>query len=118
DGNEAPARVATEIGDPAVVRAAVRGRQRGIEQLGFPQESESRIENRLGESLPIEELDALLHVHRAERRAPQVCLLRPWPNPTHIFGTRVAPHRGLAEFPGLVDLLAHAAEGAELANAG
>ena len=117
DGNEAPARVATEVGDPAVVGAAVRGRQRGIEQLGFPQETESRIEDRLGEPLPIEELDALLHVHGAERRAPQVRLLRPWANSPHILGTHVASHRGLAEIPGLVHLLAHAAEGAELANA-
>ena len=118
DGDQPPAGVAAEVGDPAVVRAAVRARELGIEQLGFPQEAQGGVEHRLGEPLAVEELDALLHVHGAERRAPEVGLVRRGTDSPHVLGCDVPAHRLLAERPRLVDLLAHPAEGAQLTPAG
>ena len=66
DGDQPAAGVAAEIGDPPVVRAAIRRRQLGVHQFGFPQEPNRRVEDGLGQTLAIEELDPLLHVHGAE----------------------------------------------------
>ena len=114
DGDQSPAGVAAEIGDPPVVRAAIRRRQLGVHQFGFPQEPDRRIENRLGQALAIEELDPLLHVHGAEPGPPQVRALRVRADAPHLLGTDLAAHGALAQVLGLVDTLSHPAQVAEL----
>jgi hypothetical protein len=69
DRNQPTPGVAAEIGDPAVVRAAVRARQLGVHQLGFPEQAEGGIEDRLGHAFAVEQLHPLRHVHCAERGA-------------------------------------------------
>src|SRR5438445_15652 len=118
DGDQPAAGVAAEIGDPAVVRAAIGARELGLEQLGLPQQAERGIEHGLRHPLAIEELHALLHVHGAERGAPEVRMLRRGTDPADVMGRNISAHRALPELPRLVDPLAHAAEGAELARTG
>jgi hypothetical protein len=72
DGHQAPAGVAAEVSDPAIVGGAVSRRKLGIIGLGFPQQPEAGVEDRLRHLLAIEQLQALLHVHRAEGRALEV----------------------------------------------
>ncbi len=114
--HQASARIAAEIRNPSVVGAAVRGRELGVEQFRFPQQSDRRIKNRLRHRLLIEQLEALLHHHRAEGRALQVGVLRLRREHPHLLGLCVAAHRALAQLPGVLDLLAHAAERAEQAG--
>src|SRR5262249_6805652 len=109
-------RIAAEVRDPAIVGAAVRGRELGVEELRFPQEAERWIEDRLRQSFAIEQLDALLHVHRAERRTAEIRLIMSRPNAAHVFWAHVTPHRTLAKTSCLVDPLPHAPERAELAG--
>jgi hypothetical protein len=115
DGDQPPAGVAAEVGNPAVVRAAIRARELGVEQLGLPQEAQRGIEHSLGHALAVKELHALLHVHGAERRSPKVRLLRRGTDPADLLVCNLPAHRALAELPRLVDALAHPPEGAELA---
>src|SRR5262245_23506999 len=118
NGNQSTAGVAAEVGDPAVVGAAVRAGQLGVHQLGFPEQPDRGVEDRLRHALAIQQLDALLHVHGAERGPAEVGLLRPRADPAHLLGTDLAAHRPLAQLPRLVDPLAHAAQCAQLAGAG
>jgi len=117
-GISPPPGIAAEIGDPAVVRAAVRARQLGVHQLGFPQQTEGRIQDRLGHAFAIEQLHALRHVHGAERGAAQIGLLPPRTNPAPLVRTDRAAHGPLPQAPRLVHPLAHAAQRAELAGSG
>src|SRR6266542_4992643 len=118
DGNQPAARVAAEVGDPAVVRATVRTRELGVEQLSLPEEAERGIEHGLCHPLAVEELHALLHVHGAERGAAEVRLIRRETDAADVLRRDVPAHRAIAQFPRLVDPLAHPAERAELARAG
>src|SRR5205823_9447377 len=118
DGDQPAAGVAAEVGDPAVVRAAIRARELGVEQLGFPQQAERGIQHGLRHPLAVEELDAFLHVHGAERRATEVRLLRRGTDAADLRERHVPAQRALAQLPRLVDPLAHAAERAELDRAG
>src|SRR5262245_28613413 len=67
DRNEAPTRVAAEVGDPAVVRALIGERQVAVVDLALPEQAERRIEHGLLEVLEIEQLDPLLRVAGSER---------------------------------------------------
>src|SRR5206468_4077000 len=116
DGDQPAAGVAAEIGDPAVVRAAIGARELGLEQLGLPQQAERGIEHGLRHPLAVEQLHALLHVHGAEGGAAQVGLLRRGPDAPDLIGRDLPAHLAIAELLGLVDPLAHAAEGPELAR--
>src|SRR5262249_38640911 len=117
DGNEPAAGVAAEVGDPAVVRAAIRARELGIEQLRLPQQAERGIEHSLGHALTIQELQAFLHVQGAERGTAEIRLLRRGTDATHLLWCHLTAHRALAKLARLVDPLAHAPERAELARA-
>src|SRR5437879_824501 len=118
DGNQPAAGVAAEIGDPAVVRATVRTRKLGVEQLSLPEKAERGIEHGLRHPLAVEELHALLHVHGAERGAAEVRLVRRGTEAADVLRRVFPAHRAIAQFPRLVDPLAHPAERAELARAG
>jgi hypothetical protein len=118
DGYQPAPGVAAEIGDPAIVRAAVGAGQLGVHQLGLPKQPDGRVEDRFGHALALEQLHALGHVHGAERGAAQVGLLRSRANPPSLFRTDLTAHGSLAQPPRLVHPLAHAAQGAELAGAG
>src|SRR5262245_26287237 len=117
DRNEPAPGIAAEVGDPAVVRATIRARKLGIEQLRLPQQAERGIEHGLRQAFTIEELQALLHVHGAERGASEIRLLRCGTDAAHLLGRDLPAHRALAELARLVDPLAHPTERAELARA-
>ena len=51
DGDEAPTRIAAEVGDPAVVCALIGERQFGIVDLALPEQRERRVEHALLEVL-------------------------------------------------------------------
>ena len=108
---------AAEVGDPAVVGAAIGVRELAIEELRFPQEAKRRIEHRLRHSLAVQELHALFHIHRAERGAFEIRLFGRRTKSADFLGRDVAAHRAFAELARLLDSLAHAAERRELAGA-
>ena len=66
DGDEAPAAVPAEVGDPTVVRTPVRERELGVGDLALPEQTDRRVEDALLEVLAIEQLDALARVAGAE----------------------------------------------------
>src|SRR5262249_18897792 len=115
DGDQPAPGVPAEVRDPAIVRATVRARESGVEQLGLPQKAQRGIQHGLGHALAVEKLHALLHVHGAECRAAKVGLLRRGTNPSDLVGRALPPHGPLPELARLVDALAHSSEGAELA---
>src|SRR5262249_29137771 len=117
DGNEPAPRVAAEVGDPAVVRAAIRARELGIEQLRLPQQAERGIEDGLRHALTIQELQAFLHDHGAERGAAEIRLLRRGTDATPILWRHLPAHGAPTNLARFVDPLAHATERAELARA-
>ncbi len=114
--DQASAGVAAEVGDPAVVGAAVCGREFGVEKFGLPQQPDRRIENRFRHPLLVEQLEPLLHHHGAEGGALEVGVLGFRREHPHLLGLGVAAHRALAQFARVLDLLAHAAERAEQAG--
>ena len=118
DRDQAAAGVAAEIRDPAVVGAAVCGREFGVEEFGFPQQPDRRVEERFRHPLLVEQLEALLHHHRAEGGAFEVGVLGLRREHPHLFGLGVAAHRALAQLARVLDFLAHAAERAEQAGRG
>jgi hypothetical protein len=118
DRDQPPARVAAEVGDPAVVGAAVGARQLGVHQLRFPQQPDRRVEDRSRQALAVEELHPLAHVHGAEGGSAEVGLLGSGPDPAHLLRTNLAAQGALAHLPGVLHSLAHAAQGAELARTG
>src|SRR6267154_3872073 len=109
--NQLAGRVAAKIRDPTIVSAAVGTRQLRVEKFGFPEQSDGRIENRALHPFLLEQLDALLHVHGAERRALEVSILGLRHHHARLLRLdRAATHRGFAELLGVFDLLAHPAE--------
>src|SRR5262249_23629021 len=86
DGDETAPGVATEISDPAVIRAAMRAGELGVEQLGLPEQAERGVEHGLRHALAVEELDPLLHVHRAEGGSAEISLVGPRLHAAHLVG--------------------------------
>src|SRR5712692_4595327 len=74
--HQAAAGIAAEVSDPSVVGDAIDLRQLDVVNFGLPKNSQGRVEDRLGQFLLVEQLEPLLGVHRAERRAPHVSTLR------------------------------------------
>ena len=64
--------VRAELADPAVVRLGVRLRQFGIVELGLPQQTDRRVEHGGIDALGVEQTDAVVGIHRPERRLGQV----------------------------------------------
>ncbi len=74
DRNQPSARIATEVGNPAIVGAAVGVREIGVENLGLPQQPDRRIEHGFGHALGLQQVEALLHVHCSVSRATDIAL--------------------------------------------
>jgi len=89
DRHQPAARVAAEVGDPAVVGAAVGERELGVLELGLPQDADRGIEHGSVEVLGVEPLEPLLHVHRAVRRTGEI---GPLGAGAHVFDVHL-PHR-------------------------
>src|SRR5271167_1226088 len=68
DRNEASPGVAAEIRDPAIVGAAVGVTELRVFDLRFPQQPDSRVQNRFVDTVLVEQLETFLRVHRTERR--------------------------------------------------
>ena len=64
--------VGAELADPAVVRLRVRLGQRRVLHLGLPQQADGRVQDGGVDVLGVEDVDALLRVHRAVRRLAEV----------------------------------------------
>src|SRR5258708_1010886 len=79
DGNEAATCVSAEIGDPAVVGPAVRLRELDVINFGLPKYSDGRVEDGLSQMLRVQEIEALLSVHRSEGCTPNVSPFRTRP---------------------------------------
>ena len=67
-GRHEPRLVGAELADPAVVGLGVGLRERRVLDLGLPQQADGRVQDRRVDVLGVEDLDALLRVHRAVRR--------------------------------------------------
>src|SRR5262249_62355779 len=72
DRREAPAAPGAELDDPAVVGACVRLRELQVLALRLPEDAERRVEDREVEVLPVEPLEALRRVPRAEPRIVEI----------------------------------------------
>src|ERR1700694_843749 len=70
--NQLAGGVAAKIRDPTIVSAAVSSRELRVEKFSLPEQSDGLIKNRALHPFLLEQLDAFLHVHGAERRALEV----------------------------------------------
>ena len=71
-GRHEAGRARAELADPAVVGGRVGLGQLGILQLGLPQQTDRRVQDHGVEALGVEQLEALVRVHAAERRLADV----------------------------------------------
>src|ERR1700677_4166143 len=117
NGYETSARITAEVSDPAVIGTAIGSGKLGVHGFGFPEQADRRVEESLGHALLIKQLKALLHVHGAEGSAFQVGFLGLGLAVAQLFRT-ARVDSAFAAAACLFDLLAHAAEGAELPLAG
>src|SRR5260370_19420576 len=109
--NQAAAGVAAEIRDPAIVSAAICGRQLRVEEFRLPQEADRRIENRFFHPFLLEQLETLLHHHGAERRAFQVSVLGLWRHHPRLLRLEfAAAHYGFAQLLRVLHPLPHSTE--------
>src|SRR6266850_6606714 len=115
--NQLAGGVPAKVRYPTIVSAAVRTRQLRVEKFGLPEQSDGRIQNRALHPFLLEQIDAFLHVHGAERRALEVGFLGLRRHHARLLRLdRGATHRSFAQLFRVFDLLAHPAERGEQAG--
>src|ERR1700733_108549 len=76
DWNQPSARVLAELSNPSVVGAAIGTSDFRLEDLGFPQQPERRINYRVVHVLVFENLEAFGEIHRARRTSRKIGITR------------------------------------------
>src|SRR5690242_15004578 len=108
DRNQTSMALRAEVHDVAVVGASISLRELGVLGLSFPEQTHGGIEERGGETFGVDSREALLGVHRTERRHPAIS------GPILPFVVACGAHRGEAAEASAVENLRRLARDFEI----